>query len=134
MTRPRLLLAPAVALATTLAVAQLATGDDGAAAPPAAPAPAQPHQVVLRPGDTMRVEGAPLTCQVSLRAGRATVECRRTGGARGTYGTFLDARTATVARFHSSTTAQTVFRARHHGDWTACTTGPRARAAREHCR
>lgn len=136
MTGPRRLLVPAVVLATAVAVTQLATGNGGAAAPHAAPPPtqAQPQQVVLRPGDTMRVEGAPLMCQVARRAGRPTVQCRRTGGARGTYGTFLDARTAIVARFHSSTTAQTVFRARHHGDWTACTAGPRARAAGEHCR
>jgi hypothetical protein len=131
---PARLIAPAVALAATVAIGQLVTGGDGAAARRAAQPPPQPQEIVLRPGDIMRVEGAPLVCQVALRAGRATVECRRTGGARGTYGTFIDARTAIVARFHSSTTAQTVFRARHHGAWTACTTGPRARAAREHCR
>lgn len=85
--------------------------------------PAAPQQVVLRAGDTMRVQGADLGCQVARRAGRLTVECRRLSAVRRTYGTFIDARGAIVARFRSPDTAQVVFTARHRGGWTTCGSG-----------
>ncbi|UGS34993.1 hypothetical protein [Capillimicrobium parvum] len=119
------------ALAIGAPVADLAAGSGAEAQEPVT----QPAQnVVLRVGDSMQVEGASVQCLVTSRGGRPTVECRRTGRLKGTYGMFLDSRNAVVARFHSSAAAQTVFRARHHGDWTACVAGSRARAAQEHCR
>lgn len=119
-------------LAATVAIAAVAwplsTGG------PAAQEPSPPQQLLLRPGDTVRVEGANLGCQVSERGGRATIECRRVGAARRTYGTFLDEQRAVVARFRSAQTAQTVFSARHGGGWRTCETtarrAPTATAAR----
>ncbi len=78
------------------------------------------QQLMLGVGDTMRVEGTDLGCQVSRRAGRTTVECRRVRETRASYGTFLDARRAIVARFRSPDTARTIFTARHGGGYTVC--------------
>jgi hypothetical protein len=91
---------------------------------PAAGAP----QHVLKVGDTMRIDGANIGCQVTRRAARVVLECRRAGALAGTYGTFLSERTATVARFRSSRTAQVVFTATQNGAWRAC--GRQARASR----
>jgi hypothetical protein len=137
--RPQLIFLPTVALVVGAAVSPLTFGTGASAQEPVSPAP---QQFMLRLGDTMQVQGAPLRCQVTSRTGRPTVECRRTGGLKGTYGMFFDSRKAVVARFHSATSAQTVFQARHHGDWTACMTSAQARAAatattraaQEHCR
>lgn len=97
--------------------------------PPApVPAPVAPEHV-LKVGDTMQVEGGTLGCQVTRRAGRVGIECRPAGALRGSYGTFLTSRTATVARFRSSRTAQVVFTARHKGGWRACGKPSRASAA-----
>ena len=98
----------------------------GAAIPPL-PAPAPPSYV-LKVGDTMQVEDGSLGCQVTRRAGRVVMECRPAGALRGRYGTFLSNRTAVVARFRSSRTAQVVFTAKHKGGWRAC--GRSARTAR----
>jgi hypothetical protein len=92
------------------------------------PPPGVPQQVVLRVGDTLRVEGAPMGCQVTERGGRPVMECRRDGSLAGTYGTFVTDRSVRVARFRSSGTARVIFTARHGGGWRAC--GQRARAAR----
>jgi hypothetical protein len=97
---------------------------------PTPPSAVQPGagalQHVLRVGDSMRVEGASLGCQVTRRSGRVVIECRPAGSLRGRYGTFLSDRTATVARFRSSRTAQVVFTAKHRGGWRACGVSPRA--------
>ena len=96
---------------------------------PGIPAPAV-TQAVLRIGDTIRVEGAAMGCQVTRRGGRPVIECRRDGTLSGTYGTFMRDRTRTVARFRSGRTAQTILTARHGGAWRACgTTARRSRAA-----
>ena len=76
--------------------------------------------VVLRVGDTMKVEGAPIGCQVTQRNGRIMVDCRRAGRLAGTYGTLLDERRVRVARFQSSDTAKVVFKARHRGEAHRC--------------
>jgi hypothetical protein len=128
-------------LVAASAVGFALTRSDGAAAqiplpaPPALPAPAVPDpavvpQTVLKIGDTIRVEGAAVGCQVTRRGGRPVLECRRDGSPSGTYGTFMSDRKVTVARFRSSRTAQTILTARHGGDWRACgKTSSRARAA-----
>lgn len=153
----RLALAAAALLALALAVALLSlTRTDGATAqvplpvpppPPGVPpvppppppgAPGTPPQYVLQVGDTLRVEGAGIGCQVTRRAGRPTIECRRDGRLKGTYATFLSDRKVTVARFRSPTTAQEIVSATHRGRWRACArSGPRgklARAAARSCR
>ncbi len=103
----------------------------GGALPPVPAPPAVPY--VLRVGDTMQVEGGSLGCQVTRRSGRIFIECRPAGKLRGRYGTFLSDRTATVARFRSSRTAQVVFTARHGAGWRVCGTPRRATASRS-CR
>jgi hypothetical protein len=101
---------------------------------PPLPPTAAPVQYVLRVGDTMKVEGGSLGCQVTRRAGRATIECRPAGMLKGRYGTFLNNRTATVARYRSSRTARVVFTARHRGGYRVCGKSSRARQAAAGCR
>lgn len=145
-----LLFACLLSLTATSAMAVTLAGGDGAAAqvpvplPPAPPAPpvpgvpvpgvplpgapgapAAPQQLVLRVGDTLRIDGSPMGCQVTRRGGRPVIECRRDGSLKGTYGTFISDRTVTVARFRSSRTAQTILTAKHGGGWRACTTSAR---------
>ena len=136
-----LLIACLLSLVAITAMAVALTRSDGAAAqvplplPPTPPAtggppaalPGVPQQLVLRVGDTLRVEGAPMGCQVTRRGGRAVIECRRDGSLAGTYGTFMSDRSLTVARFRSSRTAQTILTATHRGRWRACGATARAR-------
>jgi hypothetical protein len=136
------LMAALLSLIATAALAVTLTRSDGALAqlPPvpiptvtAVPTPtlpgtsSPPQQLVLKVGDTLRVDGVAMGCQVTRRAGRPTIECRRGGSLAGTYGTFFSDRGVTVARFHSSHTAQTILTARHGGPWRAC--GSKARTA-----
>jgi len=128
-----------LALTATSAITFVLSRSDGAAAQPPVPTPVVPvpgvpvpavTQAVLRVGDTIRVEGAAMGCQVTRRGGRPVIECRRDGKLSGTYGTFMSDRTLKVARFRSSRTAQTILTARHGGAWRACgTTARRSRAA-----
>jgi hypothetical protein len=120
-----LLIACLLCLLATAAMAFTLTRSDGASAQvplplPPGSLPAVPQQVVLKVGDTMRVEGAPMGCQVTQRGGRPVIECRRDGSLAGTYGTFMSDRSLRVARFRSSSTAQTILTARHGGGWRAC--------------
>ena len=85
---------------------------------------------VLGIGDSFRVAGASIGCQVTRRGGRPTIECKRGGKAKGTYGSFFDAKRLVVARFHDRATAQTILTARHGGGWRACTTSRTARTAK----
>jgi hypothetical protein len=101
---------------------------------PPLPPTAAPVQYVLRVGDTMQVEGGSLGCQVTRRAGRATIECRPRGALKGRYGTFLTHRTVTVARYRSSRTAKVVFTARHRGGYRVCGRSSRATQAAASCR
>src|SRR5688500_14093080 len=118
-----------LALTVSSMVAFALSRSDGAAAQlpvptPAVPVPGVPApsipQTVLKVGDTLRVEGAAMGCQVTRRGTRTVLECRRDGSLKGTYGTFMSDRTVTVARFRSSRTAQTILTARHGGAWRAC--------------
>ncbi len=89
----------------------------------AAHGPAPRDTVVLRVGDTLTVEDAPIGCQVVERKGRPSVDCRRAGQLAGTYMTAFDARRARVARFRSDDTARVVFTARHRGAARRCDHG-----------
>jgi hypothetical protein len=106
----------------------------GQVAPPPLPVdpgpviPPVPQQLVVNVGDTIQVAGAEVGCQVTDRDGRPTIECRRTTGLKGSYGTFIDERKATVARYVSGGKAQVIFTGKHSGAWRVC--GARARASR----
>ena len=133
-----------VSLTATSAVVFALSRSNGAAAQvpvptpavpvPGVPAPTAAVQTVLRIGDTIRVEGAAMGCQVTRRGGRPVIECRRDGTLRGTYGTFMSENTLTVARFRSSHTAQTILTARQGGSWRACGMKARAAAVGRACR
>ena len=118
----RLLLLSIVVLA--LAVLGLALRGGGSARGDSA------ARVVLSVGDTMRVEGAPIGCQVTRRSGRIVIDCRRAGRLAGSYGTLLDERRVRVARFRSSDTAKVVFKARHRGKARRCHDAAAGREAR----
>ena len=115
-----LLIACLLSLVATAAMAFTLTRGERASAQTPVPSPAVPQQLVMRIGDTVRVEGAPIGCQVTRRGGRAVIECRRDGDPAGTYGTFVSDRSVKVARFRSSRTAQTILTAKHGGGWRAC--------------
>ena len=76
--------------------------------------------VVVRMGDTVRVEGGAVGCKVVRQGDGAGLDCRRAGRLAGTYGTLLDERRARVVRFKSSDTAQVVFTAKHRGASRRC--------------
>jgi hypothetical protein len=121
------LMACLLSLTATAAMALTLARSDGAAAqlpvptpPVPVPSPPAATQFVLKVGDTLRVDGAAMGCQVTRRGGRPVIECRRDGSLAGTYGTFMSDRKVTVARFRSSHTAQTILTARHGGAWRAC--------------
>ena len=117
MSGPALAVGVGVGVLAALGTATHAFGvGDG----PQPPEPAASQHVVLRFGDTLRVEGADLGCQVARRDGRITIECRRVGVVKRTYGTFIDERGAVVARFRARDTARVVFNARHGGGWRTC--------------
>ena len=116
-------------LAAAIAVVVLGRSDGASAQVPVPRAAgARLQQVVLGVGDSFRVDGAPLGCQVTRRGGRPTIECRRGGSVAKTYGTFLDTRGLTVARFKNSTTAQTILTAKHRGSWRVCSSKARRSA------
>ena len=141
----RLFLIGVLAVTVALAATALATpGQDPTdpvptLPPPSVPIPplpptAAPAQYVLRVGDRMQVEGGSLGCQVTRRAGRATIECRPAGALKGRYGTFLTHGNVTVARYRSSRTAQVVFTAKHRGGYRVCGRSAAARQAAASCR
>jgi hypothetical protein len=111
MTRLLLLTTAILALATVLVLALRAE------------APARgdaASTVVMRVGDVMEVEGAPIGCKVTRRDGRVVIDCRRAGRLAGTYGTLFDERRVRVAHFRSSDTAKVVFKAKHKGRAQRC--------------
>lgn len=76
-----------------------------------------------RVGDSIRVVGAPIGCQVvRVRdlGGRITLDCRRAGALAGTYGTLMTADEAAVMRFESSRRAKLVLVAPHKGGIRQC--------------
>jgi hypothetical protein len=76
--------------------------------------------IVMRVGDTMKVEGAPIGCQVDERDGRPVIDCRRAGKLAGTYTTLFDEHRVRVARFRDSETARVMFTAKHRGSARKC--------------
>src|SRR3954453_10995193 len=144
----RLFLIAVLAATVALAATALAPPGGRATAPPptlppvptpANPLPplpptAAPVQYVLRVGDTMQLEGGSLGCQVTRRAGRATIECRPGGALKGRYGAFLTRRTVTVARYRSSRTAQVVCAASHGGGYLVSGGSSQAARAAASCR
>jgi hypothetical protein len=78
------------------------------------------NAVVMRVGDTMQVEGAPIGCQVDRRDGRPVIDCRKAGTVTGTLMALFDERRVRVARFRSKDTAQVVFTAKHKGRARKC--------------
>ena len=78
------------------------------------------QNVVMRVGDVMQVEGAPIGCQVARRDGRIVIDCRRAGRLAGTYGTLFDERRVRVARFRSNDTAKVTYTAKHRGRARRC--------------
>jgi hypothetical protein len=94
---------------------------------PSAPARADvAGAVVMRVGDTMQVEGAPIGCQVDERDGHPVIDCRRAGKLAGTYTALFDEHRVRVARFRSSETAQVVFKAKHRGRARRCAAASKA--------
>jgi hypothetical protein len=117
--------------AAFLAVAALtgtAISQEPAPIDPGALLPGVPHQVTIRVGDSVVVDGAPIGCAVTRRSGRVFVECGRTGDVAGTYMTMVGRRTVKVAHLRSAAVAKVILTATHGGGWRAC--GMRARAAR----
>jgi hypothetical protein len=67
--------------------------------------------VEVRPGDRIRVEGAPVGCRVVRMREfdrRVVIDCRRAGALEGTYGTFISGREAVLVRYESARTAKRV--------------------------
>jgi hypothetical protein len=95
---------------------------------PGALTPGIPHQVTVRLGDSVVVDGVPIGCAVARRGGRVVIECGRTGDVGGTYMTIVGRRTVKVARMRSDATAKVIFTATHGAGWRAC--GMPASAAR----
>jgi hypothetical protein len=85
--------------------------------------------VVMRVGDVMEVEGAPIGCKVTQRGERIVIDCRRAGRLAGTYGALFDERRVRVTRFRSSDTAKVVFKAKHRGRAHRCDDAGSARAS-----
>jgi hypothetical protein len=89
---------------------------------PARAAPAK-EDLVLSPGDTVRVAGAPLGCRVTrlARYGNGIfLDCRRAGRLAGSYGTYLGVKDVLVVRFLDTRKAKVVLHAEHAKGATRC--------------
>ena len=109
-------LAPLAAAAALLAFAGSVWDDRGAQA-------ALEEDVLLAPGDRIRVAGTPLGCRVTRlpRHGKQLfLDCRRAGPLAGTYGTYFGKNEVLVVRFLNSRRAKIVFRAEHGGEAKTC--------------
>jgi hypothetical protein len=110
-----LILTIAVAATACLVAVTRAGGDARASAS---------REVVLSPGDIIRLDGVPVGCRVTRlpRHGkRAFLDCRRAGRLAGTYGVHFGAGGVLVVRFLGPRRAKTVLRARHEAEATKCT-------------
>lgn len=84
---------------------------------------ADPETITVRPGDQIRVAGAPIGCRVVRMkefGGRVVIDCRRAGPLAGTYGTLISGREAVLTQFKSKRAAKQVVYATHHGDVRRC--------------
>ena len=68
--------------------------------------------LVLRVGDTVRIEGTNVGCAVAKRQGATMVECLPASRKVGSYATLAGDERVLVVRFTSATVARTVFTAR----------------------
>jgi hypothetical protein len=105
----------ATAVALTLGAVAL-TNDDGSAQ-------AASDEVLVSLGDTVRVDDAPLGCQVTRLArhgNRIFLDCRRAGRLAGSYGAYFSEKDVLVVRFVSQRKAKTVLHARHDGGVAKC--------------
>jgi hypothetical protein len=78
---------------------------------------------VLKLGDRVRVERAPVGCRATRLAkhgDRIFLDCRRAGQLPGTYGALVSGLDVLVVRFETANTAKVVFRARHEGAAERC--------------
>jgi hypothetical protein len=78
---------------------------------------------ILRLGDRVRVERAPVGCRATRLAqhgDRIFLDCRRAGQLPGTYGALVSGQDVLVVRFETANTAKVVFRARHEGAAERC--------------
>ena len=95
----------AVAVSLSIAFAWFETsGAAGAAKGP----------LVLRVGDTVRIEGTKVGCAVARRQGATIVECLPATRKVGSYATLAGDEQVLVVRFTSATVARTVFHARQN--------------------
>ena len=81
------------------------------------------ENVLLAPGDRVRVAGTPLGCRVTRlpRHGKQLfLDCRRAGRLAGTYGTYFGKNEVLVVRFLDSRRAKIVFRAEHREEAKTC--------------
>jgi hypothetical protein len=117
-----------IATAALVGLAATAMSQQPVPVDPGAAQPGVPHQVTLRPGDSVVVDGVPIGCAVTRRGGSVVVECGRTGKVAGTYMAIVGRRTLKVARLRSPSVAKIILTATHGDGWRAC--GMSARAAR----
>ena len=90
----------------TLVAASILTFRAGAQAPS--------RSITLRVGDVVRVAGAAnIGCKVRQHDRLATLDCRRAGPLRGTYGAMLNKHEVLVVRFANANVAKVVFSGRH---------------------
>jgi hypothetical protein len=104
-------------LGAIVALAGITRMGDSARAAPAR------EDLVLSPGDTIRVDGAPLGCRVTrlARYGKGIfLDCRRAGRLAGSYGTYLGVKDVLVVRFLDSRKAKVVLHAEHERGATRC--------------
>ena len=118
----------AVALGVSVGLTATAISQQPIPIDPSATLPGVPHQVILRSGDSMVVDGVPIGCAVTTRSKQVVIECGRTDKVTGSYMSILGRRTLTVARMRSPDVGKTILTATHGKGWRAC--GMAARAAR----
>jgi hypothetical protein len=82
---------------------------------------ARKSPLVLRVGDTVRIEGTKVGCAVAKRQGATIVECLPVNRKVGSYATLAGDKNVLVVRFTSAAVAHTVFHVRqHHSHPTIC--------------
>ena len=80
-------------------------------------------ELLIGPGDVVRIAGSPVGCRVVRRGvpPATMLDCRRAGVLKGTYGVLLGPVNVRVVRFTSASDATVVLTARHGGRAVCCT-------------
>lgn len=110
-------------LAISALLAALALGAWSASSDAAGARATDSETITVRPGDQIRVAGAPIGCRVVRMkefGGRVVIDCRRAGPLAGTYGTLISGREAVLIQFKSKRAAKQIVCATHHGDVRRC--------------